>query len=835
MGEYRITFNHISALIFISSLSLLIFPENVLIDVKQIIFILGVLLLFLFLCQRFQWKLAKYFIKLLMLLFCFLFFFHSYALMYLMQAKQISQYSSPVTFPVEITKILKQQEYQRVIARGQLLPPPTFPSSLFYPKKQYFYLNWPKDIVVKTGQTWQIEVKLKAISSRLNIGGFDRQKWLYAQRIIADGKVKRAKLISEDFSWRQQKLNLAREQTENLPMGGLLLALGFGERAWLSAQIWRVYQQSNTSHLIAISGLHIGLAMLMGFVLARFIQGVMPTRWIEPNLPLFSGLCFAFFYAWLAGFNIPTLRAFLAVFVVVLIKLKRYHCSNWQLLLWIAALILLFDPLAMLSHSFWLSFGAVSSLLIWYQFVPLSLFLYKGEPLSKGKWRYLWGIIHLQIGLFWLFTPIQLFLFNGFSLLGFEANLIAVPFFSFILVPCVLWASITNGALYGWQIANTLAQWIHNKLIPFSQYWESVSLSHSYFFSFLLLFTFLIFVLFLQTTGRKREQKNKTQQRMKNWLSHYQKQKLWRIGHYYPLAKLKIRVLSLSLSFLFALYFLTYLNILQSQSVWRLSMLDVGQGLAILISKNQKGILYDTGIAWRGGSMAQLEIMPYMDRQGLQLEQIILSHDDYDHSGGVRDLLNAHPNIKLMQSSYKNYAWENIQPKKSFCQKGKTWHWQGLSFEVLWPEKIVNRAKNEESCVLLISDGQHQVLLMGDAGIKVERKIIHQLGHIDILQVGHHGSRTASSLAFLQKIKPKIALISVGRWNPWNLPNEKVLANFKQVKSQIYSSREVGQTLLEISAKGIQIQVGRGNKPPWYRALVGEKRKSEYNKPFFYL
>ncbi len=142
-----------------------------------------------------------------------------------------------------------------------------------------------------------------------------------------------------------------------------------------------------------------------------------------------------------------------------------------------------------------------------------------------------------------------------------------------------------------------------------------------------------------------------------------------------------------------------------SKPTWQVDTLDVGQGLATLIVKNGKGILYDTGSSWRGGSMAELEILPYLQREGIVLEKLILSHDDNDHAGGASTILKAYPNVELITPSRKNYG-ENY---RTFCTAGRDWHWQGLHFQILSPHNVVTPADNPHSCVILVDDGKHSV------------------------------------------------------------------------------------------------------------------------------
>jgi len=205
---------------------------------------------------------------------------------------------------------------------------------------------------------------------------------------------------------------------------------------------------------------------------------------------------------------------------------------------------------------------------------------------------------------------------------------------------------------------------------------------------------------------------------------------------------------------------------------WRVDMVDVGHGLAVLISKNGKGVLYDTGNRWENGSAAEMKILPLMRWRNIQLEQIIISHAHADHRGGLDAMRKAFPLATLRESTVAS-------PLP--CHAGVSWQWQGLSFAALWPEKAGVISENDDSCVVRVSDGNFSVLLTGDIETAAERKIVARYRgalHSTILQVPHHGSNTSSTPPFLRAVAPELAISSSSRFNKWHLPAQKVMARY---------------------------------------------------------
>lgn len=792
----------------LTALSLLFFPDFALLDWQWGI-LFSVIVLFVatvvyFTCRS---RLIATFVYGFFVLLGFS-FFHTQARHLLQLADQVAYLPNKISTELYISEILHQQDYQTLIAEAKLQP---------HLPRQRIYVQWRAKSQVNLGEKWQAEVNLRPISSRLNFSGFDRQQWLFAKGVTAWASVKSAVKLKENSSWRGRLLQNALQQTKGLDLQGLLIALGFGERAWLKNADFQPYQRTGTAHLIAISGLHIGLAMALGFYLARVGQFFFPTRKITPTFPLLFGLGLAGFYAMLAGFAIPTFRAIIALLIVFCFRLKRHYYTAWQFLLRVVVILLLCDPMMILSNSFWLSLGAVSALILHYQYFPLSNLHWQGKSLSHSVWqkvRYFFALFHLQLGLLLFFMPFQLFVFNGLSLNSLWANLLAVPVYSLVLVPLILFAIFSQGAFSTWQLANYLAEKITLLMMKLQHQWLSISLTNSYFMVAILCGIFLVILFYFNRPDKREEPPFSMDLIYKPKGFHWIliKPTPFLIPTYFIVSCLLLGNFSIG----FTRYFQQHLS-----SSWRMEILDVGQGLAILIAKQGRGILYDTGSSWRGGSMAQLEILPYLKREGIELDKLILSHDDNDHAGGVNDILQHYPNVEFIQSSHKNYQKND----RTFCQRGRNWSWQGLFFAVLSPEYIVQRAKNPHSCVILLTDGNYKVLLTGDADVATEQQILPYLSKIDVLQVGHHGSNTSTGSALLTMTRPEISVISSGRWNAWKFPHHKVIARLAEAKSAVYNNAELGQIRLIFTDKGIEIKTARTEFSPWYRRLIGSKAK----------
>jgi competence protein ComEC len=620
----------------------------------------------------------------------------------------------------------------------------------------------PKKLVA--GQTWRFQVRLKQPNGFMNEGSFDYEKWLFSNRIRATGYVRYAtqNALLKPAPWyalhyqRQQlahKIKLLLDEDSSTDNASAIInALAIANRYEIDKSQWELFRQTGTSHLIAISGLHIGMVAGVGYLLIAVLWWLFPFLYQKMAVRIagtFFAITLATLYAFLAGFSLPTQRSLVMVIGGVVALLQRQCVMRLNIIAIALVIVLLIDPFAPMSASFWLSFAAV-----------ILILLYANRRQKQLPFSFISLQLMLSFGMF----PLTIFFFGSASLISPIANLIAIPWVTAIIVPLIL---LSISLLF---IAPILSQY----LLQF------VALNIDYLMRALAWLDALPFTMLdLQV-----------------------------------LPTTLILVMMLSLLFLFlpkgfpakwlgALLLIPLVTYqppaIQQQGAFTYTMLDVGQGLASVVQTKNHVLIYDTGSkANENFDTGKLVVLPYLQSRGIKhIDKMVLSHDDIDHRGGTLSVLKTINTGEIISSNTQ--FLQNHSVKK--CQAGQKWQWDKVIFEFLHPDAIgdfsgVDVVDNNRSCVLRVSNQQHSLLLTGDIEKKVELYLLKTQPDklkSDVLLIPHHGSLTSSTERFIATVDPKLALNSSGYYNKFRHPAKKVIQRYQQRNIPIYDNVNKGR------------------------------------------
>lgn len=527
--------------------------------------------------------------------------------------------------------------------------------------------------------------------------------------------------------------------------GGILIALAMGERTGIIPEQWQVFRATGTSHLVAISGLHIGLLAGFIFIIVRKLWpycGNAALVVASPRAAAISALIGATFYAALSGFAVPSQRALIMLAIIMLSIFWRHKVQSSQVLSLALLSVLLLDPIAVLSPGFWLSFAAVA-------IIGLAAF---GRLSIDKSWK-IWGRLQWRISL--ALIPLLIFLFQQASLISPIANLFAIPLVSFVVVPLVLLsASVVSLApdfaviMFSLADVSLSALWevlVYLANIPISQWYAAKPGLLS------LCLASLGFVLLLTPRG---------------WPAKY-----------------------------FGFFLIVPLlwppdTQEPNEGAVDVTLLDVGQGLAAVVQTSQHALLFDTGARFSESfDTGAAVILPFLREKNIKkLDMLIVSHKDNDHSGGLKSI-QSEIRIDKLLSSYP------LQGAKQ-CFSGQSWEWDGIFFEILNPDEFISyKKRNNASCVLRVSKGKKVLLLTADIEKRAEKRLLkHEKMKLKAtyLVAPHHGSKTSSSQAFLDAVDPEYILIPVGFRNRYRMPHSSVMQRYQARHIRILESYKSG-------------------------------------------
>lgn len=622
-------------------------------------------------------------------------------------------------------------------------------------------LSWYNtEQTIKAGEHWSCTVKLKRPHGNFNANGVDYERQLFIDGIGATGYIRpqpQPVLLGRDSAWlsiavwRQTITDELSTLLANSPSLALIKALTIGDGNAITQRQWDVFRKTGTTHLVVISGSHIGLiAGLIYLIVLKFWAWTGVLTRSPQQIAALAALLIGVFYAGLAGFFVPTQRAVIMLAVAMLAIISQRNTRPAHILATALLMVLIIDPLAVLSTGLWLSFVAVS-LIIYTVSSRLGKLNIVVETLKLN------GVMSVAL------APLTLLFFQQVSVISPAANFLATPAISFLVVPLALLAVILMFIsptlatsvcwLVDWLIIKL--QWFLDTLaaLPFSV------INHAPPSAWALVFATFSLLILLAPRG-------------------------------FPARWLGV-VLLLPLIF-------TDTNRPATGDI-KLTLLDVGQGLSVVIQTAEHTLIYDTGAKFSPDSDAGKSVLlPFLHQQGInKIDQLVISHGDNDHIGGAESLISGITVKKILTSvPEKLSAYQPVE-----CIAGQSWQWDEVSFTVLSPAEHAD-SSNNNSCVLQIQSHSGTALLTGDIEAEAESWLVKTYNNhltADVLIAPHHGSKTSSSPAFLQAVQAKTILIPSGYRNQFGHPHPDVLARYQAMNARYLSSANNGAITVEMN------------------------------------
>ena len=625
-------------------------------------------------------------------------------------------------------------------------------------------LSWYEpDAVPGLGEIWQLRVRLRRPHGYANPGGFDYEGWLFRQGIGATGYVVSHKDNQRLIDIPTDRLSRIRQNFVNrvtrlLPVddaAAVLLAVGVGARHRISREQWDRYAVTGTSHLMAISGLHIGLAAGGVLMLAWALLAPFCRRINVRDTALVTAVLAAGIYAAVSGFAVPARRAFLMALLAAAAVLLRRK-PDIATLLSIPCMALFFaDPVSIHAPGFKLSFAAVA-ILLWSLQSHVRRFEIPGGRPATYAMRNLRRLGTLQIVLLTGLFPVTVLIFGRFSVLAPLMNILVLPIFNFVTVPFCLIGMIFNGPL----------QLVGDQLLIVA--YDSIRLV-------------LSMVSFAADLPAMRIE-------------------------IHPPAGLAVALVWLPVMHVFfpagwpgrKIALIAIAAVLLHRPPAPPSgcldyhILDVGQGLAVVLRTDVHTVLFDTGPSFRSGSStADLVVIPFLKSHGIsKLDILIVSHADQDHAGGVQAIAGQFAIGRTLVGE----TVDGVGLRQSRCSKAAAWASNGVLFQFLHAPRDTAWEGNNASCVLEVTTGRHKLLLTGDIEAPVEARLLKSslIGRVDTVVVPHHGSRTSSSPDFVNELRPELAIVSAGFNNRWGFPKTDVVRRWEMAGARLLETAMLG-------------------------------------------
>jgi competence protein ComEC len=627
--------------------------------------------------------------------------------------------------------------------------------------------NYP---ALKPGEKWRFTVKLKRPHGFRNPGVFDYDAWIFEQNIVAKGyivdRLPYQYLAPSGYTdWIdqiRQKIAKKWHDFSSYSLFGILLAFTIGLTGDITPDQWKVFTNTGTVHLISISGFHINMMAGIAYGLVSFLWRRIPflcERWPAQRAGALGAIILGGIYALLAGSSIPTERSLIMLCIFMGSLLFQRYIRVWQCFWWSLLVVIMLDPFAPLNLSFWLTYSAVG------------VILYAlNDPVKKPHWfsvKNLFASLKLQSQIFLGLIPFSLFWFSQVSFSSLWANLLAIPVTGFLILPFALLAIFLQSIYF--PVANFCMKIAYYFLEKLYDYLGWISHEHPFILAWSLSdISMLILGVF---------------------------------GTFILLAPKGFPCRWLGLIFWMPLIFPLKTPIPEGEA--HFSLLDVGQGLASVIQTKNHVLVFDTGPKFNDYfDTGQAVVLPYLRNQHIrQIDALVISHKDLDHSGGLHSIL---------ENTRVKKVWVNdlhVLKTAQLCSPNIQWTWDGVTFQFLTQGLNQFDNTNDMSCVLKVSNGIHSLLLPGDLETRAEKILVKNYSDqlkTDLLIAAHHGSKTSSSPAWINATHPKYVLFATGYLNRYHFPNGDIVARYEVNKVTHWNTADCGMISWELSKNNPQ-------------------------------
>lgn len=626
----------------------------------------------------------------------------------------------------------------------------------------------PDRIHPRLGERWAVRARMRVPLSYLNPAGPDLAADSLFDGRDASGTVLVAHRIAAADPASEIRAELADAAAAELPMeAGLARALLVGARDGLSDADWDLLRRTGTAHLIAISGLHVTLVMAWVLFIGRIWRWCAAGSGTRGARALVLGLLAATAYAALAGWAIPTRRALAMLAVLVLAQLARRRRAPLAVLCLGAGIVVLMDPLAVAQLGFWMSVCAVAA---------LSIACASGEGVALG-------LLRTQLIVSITTLPLAAMVGGVIGPATVLANLFAIPWLTLLVLPALLLGA---------------SAWILGLHALAAVCWWTADLGLSVLRSGLTLFAGLPAMGLPQPANIGLAVAAS-------------------LGLIMGLGGQRVLPASCSAQLLSSLRVaaaLTAVAILLFPSFaqpaigeLQVTVVDVGQGLAVVLRTREHTLVYDTGPSWHGGgATAAITLVPVLREAGVRrVDLLVLSHGDDDHAGGTAVLARSLPVMDRL-------GWGGRS-----CRRGQDWRWDGVEFRVLHPADG-SLSGNDSSCVLAVRAAGHSLLLTGDIEAPAEAALLAAGGDLrsQVLIAPHHGSSSSSTAALVAATQPELVIFATGRANRWHFPRPAVLRRWQGTGAQVLITGRDGAVSVHFGPSGMTWSSELARAPwPW--------------------